>query len=272
MVQTILFTIDAYNLYASGWGDPDKLLSLGMVWFSSTIMSGIADGVVQLFYAWRIFKLTQSRILVGGIALMIALGVTTAIYWGISTKVVSRDESYVRAPVSVLDISAICLFSDAICDTFISISMLYCLTRARKETVYRSTESMLTKLIRVTVGHGLLTASLVVLEAIMYLVFKDDYYYMCLGAITSKVYTVSLLSLLNSRMRMRNSNDSAYLWDSEEPPINHATQSIGITFAIMPTSTIAEIDDGASLTMFSSDRIDGIDRIASKSVGWQNDG
>lgn len=86
MVQTILFTIDAYNLYASGWGDPDKLLSLGMVWFSSTIMSGIgmlqydhgfyhlipgvADGVVQLFYAWRIFKLTQSRILVGGIALV----------------------------------------------------------------------------------------------------------------------------------------------------------------------------------------------------------
>lgn len=111
-----------------------------------------------------------------------------------------------------------------------------------------------------------LPASLVVLEAIMYLVFKDDYYYMCLGAITSKVYTVSLLSLLNSRMRMRNSNDSAYLWDSEEPPINHATQSIGITFAIMPTSTIAEIGDGASLTMFSSDRIDGIDRIASVSL------
>lgn len=111
-----------------------------------------------------------------------------------------------------------------------------------------------------------LPASLVVLEAIMYLVFKDDYYYMCLGAITSKVYTVSLLSLLNSRMRMRNSNDSAYLGDNEEPPINHATQSIGITFATMPTSTIAEIDDGASLTTFSSDRIDKIDRIASVSL------
>ena len=41
MTQTILFTIDAYKLYASGWGDPDKLLSLGMLWFSATIMSGI---------------------------------------------------------------------------------------------------------------------------------------------------------------------------------------------------------------------------------------
>jgi hypothetical protein len=79
VVQVILATHDAFNIYGAGWGNIAALNNLQWSWFDTPIMSGIGkhlwciiaihserslvSAIVQCFYGWRIYTLSKSKTL-----------------------------------------------------------------------------------------------------------------------------------------------------------------------------------------------------------------
>ncbi|KAI0033376.1 hypothetical protein K488DRAFT_47871, partial [Vararia minispora EC-137] len=61
--QTAIVGRDAFVILASGWGNISLLFDLETQWLTAPIMDGLVGGVVQFFYAWRLFALSKSRVL-----------------------------------------------------------------------------------------------------------------------------------------------------------------------------------------------------------------
>ena len=64
-VQTGLLTDNAFFAYVENYGNLDDLVPNHNGWFSAAVMCAVVSLVVQSFYAWRIFRLGKSRLLVG---------------------------------------------------------------------------------------------------------------------------------------------------------------------------------------------------------------
>ncbi|KAK0459319.1 uncharacterized protein EV420DRAFT_1642291 [Desarmillaria tabescens] len=62
VAQTILVTHDAFATFGSGFGDMEALTGMHFDWLTVPIMSAVAACVGQVFYAYRIFILSKSRI------------------------------------------------------------------------------------------------------------------------------------------------------------------------------------------------------------------
>ncbi|PBK82338.1 hypothetical protein ARMGADRAFT_1038666 [Armillaria gallica] len=62
-VQTMLISHDVFATFGYGFGDMDALTAEHLYWFTIPIMSAVAAGVGQVFYAYRIFVLSKSQII-----------------------------------------------------------------------------------------------------------------------------------------------------------------------------------------------------------------
>ncbi|SJK98186.1 uncharacterized protein ARMOST_01447 [Armillaria ostoyae] len=62
-VQTILVSHDVFATFGYGFGDIEVLTEVHFNWLIVPIMSAVAAGVGQGFYAYRIFILSKSRVI-----------------------------------------------------------------------------------------------------------------------------------------------------------------------------------------------------------------
>ena len=62
-VQTGLVTQDAFDTFVYYFGDHSQFRSMGNQWLSLIIFSALVSLVVQLFFAWRIYIVSQARII-----------------------------------------------------------------------------------------------------------------------------------------------------------------------------------------------------------------
>ncbi|PCH38852.1 hypothetical protein WOLCODRAFT_84700, partial [Wolfiporia cocos MD-104 SS10] len=69
-VQTGMFTAAEMTNFVYDFGHPLQLYEVNSSWFSGSIMTGIISATAQIFYAWRIYKLSDSRILSGVICIV----------------------------------------------------------------------------------------------------------------------------------------------------------------------------------------------------------
>ncbi|KAJ4496890.1 hypothetical protein C8R41DRAFT_825193 [Lentinula lateritia] len=220
ILQTALYTSTVFASLASGWGNVAALEGLGLIWFDIPFMSGVASCIVQCFYAWRIYVLGRSIPLALFIAALALMEGSAAMALGITIKLSVQTFSDLQSKTFV--VTTVWLLGSASCDVIISVCMLYLLTRARKFTSYRHTENMLSRLIGLTVGGGLLTTSIAIVDAVMYIVFQHNNYHAAPVAILAKLYTNALMVLFNSRRRHESIHSTVnYTWDGEGgPPSN----------------------------------------------------
>ncbi|KAJ4479143.1 hypothetical protein J3R30DRAFT_3882170 [Lentinula aciculospora] len=230
ILQTAMYTSTVFASLASGWGNVAALEGLGLIWFDIPFMSGVASCIVQCFYAWRIYVLGRSiplSIFITALALMEG---SAAMALGITIKISVQTFAELQSKTFV--VTTVWLLGSASCDMIISVCMLYLLTRARKFTSYRHTENMLSRLIGLTVGGGLLTTSVAIVDAVMYIVYKHNNYHAAPVAILAKLYTNALMVLFNSRRRHETLHSTVnYTWDGEGgPPSNRAGMPGGSVF------------------------------------------
>ena len=69
-VQTGLVTGVAFDIFVYNYGDLDSLTKIYYAWFFVDVMCAIVSMAVQLFFAWRIYVLANSRIVAGVISLV----------------------------------------------------------------------------------------------------------------------------------------------------------------------------------------------------------
>ncbi|KAG9018562.1 hypothetical protein FRB90_011391 [Tulasnella sp. 427] len=222
-IQTVMTTHNAWHFLSSGWGDvgvlsdPGKedsppfllvhhvlivilrclppIINSGWSWIAVPLFSGLVSSTVQLFFSWRIWKLSGFWWLAGFIGCAaLAQGISacvTGIWFAILNDITK---------IALLDASAgVWLAGSAITDLFITVSLVWVLSRKAKGDLSSSTEDIISRLIRMTVQTGAVTTFAATAELIMYLKTPENNLHMIPGLALSKLYTNTLMATLNAR-------------------------------------------------------------------------
>ncbi|KIJ36603.1 hypothetical protein M422DRAFT_34164 [Sphaerobolus stellatus SS14] len=204
-LQTILVTHDVFNAYAAGFGDLNKLNDAQLEWLATPIISGIVSCSVQIFFAHRIWGISGSiyiPILVTSLALMQG---SAAIGQGVQAKIIGN---FAQLQVKAKTTATVWLAGSAACDFIIALSMTYYVRISRKETHFKRTNAIINRLIRLTIETGSLTATVAIIDIILYLVFPHQDYHTAPALTLAKLYSNTLLVIFNSRLRIVGGRDN----------------------------------------------------------------
>lgn len=203
-VQTGLLTAASFDNYVYNYGDLDALVSINNSWFSVSVMSAVIALVVQVFYAWRILRLSGSRILSGIIVLLAVAQAAGGIAFGAQMKIYNPsllNLSQFKGPVITW------LLGSILADILIAVSMTILILK-RRAGQYSSTDRTLDRIVRLTVETGTMTASIAAVDVVLCLACPDRLYYLAPAEILSKVYANSLLTNLINRAFVNRSDST----------------------------------------------------------------
>ncbi|KAF8890366.1 hypothetical protein BD779DRAFT_265644 [Infundibulicybe gibba] len=198
-LQTALVTHDAFMTFGVDYGDVTALDNVLLAGISIPILSGIVSCTVQIFFAYRIFILSRSKLLPSVICIIALTQGSAGLAQGVqATKTGHWSELQTDAFISC----TVWLTGAAVCDIIIAISMSYCLSRS--ETGFRSTQILISKLIRLTIETGCMTAATATADIALFLAFPHSTYHTTPALILAKAYSNTLLVTFNNRLRIVN--------------------------------------------------------------------
>ncbi|ETW84737.1 hypothetical protein HETIRDRAFT_458327, partial [Heterobasidion irregulare TC 32-1] len=231
-----------WSAMCSGWGRPEALEVPGWGFSAIPAVSGIVSAWVQCFFAWRIYVLGKWRLIPGAIVMLALAQASGGLAAGIRfvpLKVVT--ELHVVYPMV-----CVWLGGSALVDVLVAVSMVYLvrvsalsLDRARAladrvslRVVHRvahqlyaakknadgnnRTERMLTRLIRMTVETGVVTAAAASLDLGLFLGFRNNNLHTLLAFMLCKLYTNSLMASLNSRSPLFKANPTTHFGSASQ--------------------------------------------------------
>ncbi|KAJ7760052.1 hypothetical protein DFH07DRAFT_918751 [Mycena maculata] len=201
-VQTMLVTHDAFAIFGYGFGNAESLTNMDFNWLAVPVMSGLGVSFVgQSFYAHRLHNLSKSRMLP---IFILALSLTSTV-GGLVTGVFTF-QGLQFAPLYYLRLTKftaalqIWCGGSALCDILITVFMTYYL--AKSDTGFRSTRLLLSKLIRLTIETGSITALVALANLILFFVFPGRIYYGVPALLMPKLYANTILAVLNARFQI----------------------------------------------------------------------
>ncbi|KAJ6616497.1 hypothetical protein B0H10DRAFT_1799514 [Mycena sp. CBHHK59/15] len=191
--QTCSATYDAFQWFVYGWGEIPALFLRYTGFLNIPLLSSLIGAAI--FYGWRIWTFSQSRIIFGLVCLLAFLqlggGVAVSYYMFNDASEVSRNAHLVRAV-------GVRLAGSALVDTVISVSMTYFLLRSRGQAL-GPMNSVITRLIRLTVETGTITVIAAIVDLVFYLKEHNGLHQVS-GVILCKLYSNTLLVLFNNRL------------------------------------------------------------------------
>ncbi|KAF4611082.1 hypothetical protein D9613_006492 [Agrocybe pediades] len=230
LVQTIIITDSAFNVFAIGYGDFRYYNNIDIAWFSVPIITGLVAFIAEAFYAYRISVLAQSYWVASIILFLGFVQLGGAIASAIVLKhahqfthLLGKDYS-ISAGVRVL--SPLCLRlqdlytnvgislpkiwngGSAVCDIIIAVCMTYYLSRRGAGTGMHSTNVLLRRVIRLVIETGTITAAMATLNLVLSTLPGQPSYYLVTSETLAKFYSNSMMVVLNSRMRIGSESSS----------------------------------------------------------------
>jgi len=152
----------------------------------------------QTLYAYRIHVFSKSRVipcLIVLIALISSIGAfISAAYAANASNITLLQTHRNSAAIGVW------CGASAVCDITIAVCMTYYLTKS--DTGFRKTHVIITRLTRLTIETGSLTAVTALATLILFIVLPQRIYYSTLATILEKLYANSILAVLNSRIKI----------------------------------------------------------------------
>ncbi|KDR72410.1 hypothetical protein GALMADRAFT_143241 [Galerina marginata CBS 339.88] len=199
VTQTIIITMSAFHVFAAGYGNFAFYNNVELAWFSVPVISGMVAFLAEAFYAYRISILADSY-WVAGVILVLAF---VQLGGSIASAVVLKDAvlfSKLLGPHFTIT-SGIWNGGSALCDVIIAVCMTYYLSRRGSEGM-KDTQVLLKRVIRLIIETGTATAAVATLNLILASLPNHPSYYQVPSEILAKVYSNSMMVLLNSRMRI----------------------------------------------------------------------
>ncbi|PBK66302.1 hypothetical protein ARMSODRAFT_1086790 [Armillaria solidipes] len=210
-VQTMLVAHDAFATFGYGFGDMDALNRLNFSWLTVPVMGAVVSCVGRVFYAYRIFVLSKSRIIPIFVFLQVSLtSFVAAIITGIYTFQAS-DTTKLNSWKMYIAVGIWCIAS-VLGDILIAICMTYyassfSLSLMRSTTNFRRTRVLVTKIIRLTIETGSVTAVVALLRFILFAAFPHQTFYATPAMIAPKLYANCVYMVLNSRFQIIGGRD-----------------------------------------------------------------
>ncbi|KAF8876245.1 hypothetical protein BD779DRAFT_1677853 [Infundibulicybe gibba] len=205
-LQTALITHDAFKTFAMDYGNLATLRNAQLEGLSTPTISAIVSCTVQLFFTYRIFILSESKLLASVICLIALTQGGAGIATGVQTL---QIDDWSKIQLEAFVSCTIWLVGAAVCDILIAISMCYCLSR--NETGLRSTHVLISKLIRLTIETGTVTATVATIDIALFLGFPHNNYHTAPAEILAKLYSNTLVVTLNNRLHITDGRGSRML-------------------------------------------------------------
>ncbi|KAJ3788139.1 hypothetical protein GGU10DRAFT_385259 [Lentinula aff. detonsa] len=221
--QTCSATYDVFHWFVYGWGSIDALYDLWSTFLNVPILSSIIAAIVQIYFGWRIWKLTHSRIIFSVIGVLALLQLGGGIAVGIFLW---RDSSEVARSDGLVSSVGVRLAGSALADTVIAISMTYFVSAKIHNPEYEGSHvhrifqlvrsksqivghmnNVVTRLIRLTIETGTVTAIAAIVDLVFFLKATNGLHQVS-GVILCKLYSNSLLVLFNNRMIIASSKQN----------------------------------------------------------------
>ncbi|KAJ7867017.1 hypothetical protein B0H14DRAFT_2439893 [Mycena olivaceomarginata] len=198
LVDIVLSAYDAFQTFGYGFGSLSALSSVGLSWFASPVIAAIVSFIVQSFYAFRLHVLSKSRIIP---VLIVAASISVSISGFLTGRFTWEAVVYTTDHAQKLSISVgVWLIGSASIDIIIAVYMTYVLLV--NDTGLRQTHALITKLIRLSIETGSVTALVAVTTAVLFYAFPERLYYIVPVNIIPMVYANTMLAVQNSRFHI----------------------------------------------------------------------
>ncbi|KAF8960453.1 hypothetical protein BDZ97DRAFT_1665838 [Flammula alnicola] len=149
---------------------------------------------IQIFFAWRIKLLTKSNILA---LFIVTLSLVSLVGGSWTTAKIVEIKLFSRKPE--LHLPALVWFLSAcVCDVLITVVLVF--TLSKRKTGFVATDDAISKIIRMTVQTGMLTAFFAVGDVVF---FMSEHFNFLWDLSLSKLYANCLLSTLNARLSLQ---------------------------------------------------------------------
>ncbi|KAK6984825.1 hypothetical protein R3P38DRAFT_339649 [Favolaschia claudopus] len=221
LAATVMCFADAYHWFASGYGN---LLALNDVWlsgFDTPMLGAWLAAIVQCFYAYRLWTINKYTlpvviIVVGGALAQVIAGIYGAVlvrvrlrhYLCTTLSVLNkahRAVTFAAAGPRVLNAAYVVNIGAAAVDVLIAITMTIILMRSRSNIhAHAHTKFIVKKIINLTVETNLLSSTLAVLTVILLVGVPGTNYFTAPSIMLGKIYSNSLLLMLNNRKYISN--------------------------------------------------------------------
>ncbi|KAF8873062.1 hypothetical protein CPB84DRAFT_1895644, partial [Gymnopilus junonius] len=229
LIQTVLLTQTAFFSFATGFGNFNAINEEGTLWFSVPIMNSAIASVVQVFYAYRIQILAQSYIVPSIIVLLSFVQLAGGIATGIIAHQSRLFTEFLNTRLYIATGVSFWNGGSALCDVIIAAGMTYYLSK--QKTLWKQTRRIVQKLIRLVIETGTLTgniywkhrdaATIAIINLILLLPPVKPDYFQTTSGILGKMYSITMMVLLNNRMKIVGSETTTELIsDSDEARTN----------------------------------------------------
>ncbi|KAH8810221.1 hypothetical protein DL96DRAFT_556521 [Flagelloscypha sp. PMI_526] len=194
LVQTIIRAVDKFEIDVMRYGDVAVLSEELHFWFSTPIMTAIAAAIAQTFYGYRIQVFSKSWIIPLAVWIPTLVQLGSGIALGILSEPISITEGAKDPKVNASIITWV--ISTAITDVLIAVLLTYFL-RLRKSGI-QETDDLVTKIIRLTVETGTVTAIWSILIIILF--FQKPPWFVIFADTIGKLYANCMMVMFNRRV------------------------------------------------------------------------
>ncbi|KAF8207922.1 hypothetical protein K438DRAFT_2013309 [Mycena galopus ATCC 62051] len=229
LLQTGFATHSAWYVLAGGWGNELALLSTPWTLATVAPLTALVAFLVQLFYLWRIWVISngQKRF----IPILAIIGLTTkgsciaGWYTGIvlpnaGTGPLAQVNFKRSIKTFDLDPAVTTWLAGAMaCDIIITVTLVVQLV-VRRNGALAATKRITHRAIRTAIETGAVTSAAVTIELALILNETTPSWYIMLGLLITKTCSNSLLASLNSRSPIFDSSTTAFWQPSNGPSSN----------------------------------------------------
>lgn len=199
-LQTIGDTRNTIRTFGAGWGNLAALDEVGWAWFSVPVLGSTIGCVGQMFFAWRIYVIGG-----GTLVIPIVIGTITLFQWGagIWTGVqISNAGRFSLLTFKSMKPPVAWLSATALADLIIVAATVYYLLRARQPGFRGATHAAVNRIIKVTIETGIPCAVFALIDLALFVKYNGNNYHLGTCIWISKVYSNSIMVILNSRMQI----------------------------------------------------------------------
>ncbi|KAK0194331.1 hypothetical protein F5146DRAFT_431531 [Armillaria mellea] len=193
-VQTILVAHDTFAMFGYGFSDMDALTRLNYNWVTVPITSAVAAGIGQVFYAYRVFVVSKSRTISIFIICIFMISSAAAMVAGISAFQAGVITKFNTRKIHIT--VGIWCGASALCDIVIAICMTHYLTMRSTTMNFRRTRILVTKIVRLTIETGSVTAVVALLNYVLFIALPHQNSYVTFDVLVPKLYANTVYMVL----------------------------------------------------------------------------
>ncbi|KAF8909736.1 hypothetical protein CPB84DRAFT_1821715 [Gymnopilus junonius] len=210
ILQTVSISRSAFYVFVTGYGNFAFYDRVELAWLDVPIVSGIVAFMAEGFYAYRISILSRSNWIAGVILVLACVQLGGAIGAAVVLKRAVLFSQLLGPHFTIA--ASVWNGGSALCDVIIAVCMTYYLSRHKAQSV-RGTQVLLTRIITLVIETGTATATIATLNLILESIplAGRPSYYQVPSEILAKVYSNSMMVVLNSRMRVTSDSPESRL-------------------------------------------------------------